>query len=146
MGAIDFIKAGLTSMSQVWFVADPVAGAIFIAALAVESFWCAGLSALGAFLGPVIAYVCGASVADIQFGLWGFTAALTAPAVGCVFLQTNARNVALAVFSIFATVVVHGAVVAFLTPMGLPAFTFPFNLTGWLFLFAVMTWTSEAKS
>ena len=145
MAAGDFIKAGLVSMSQVWFVADWVAGVIFIIALCVESFWCAGLSALGAFLGPVVAYLCGASVADINFGLWGFTAALTAPAVGCVFLQTNARNLALAVFSIFATVVVHGAVVAFLTPVGLPAFTFPFNLTGWLFLFAVMTWSTETK-
>ena len=147
MGGMDFIKAGLTSMSQVWFVADWMAGIIFIVALMVESMWCAGLSALGAFLGPVIAYVCGADVGSINFGLWGFTAALTAPAVGCVFLATNAKNVALAVFSIFVTVVVHGAVVAFLTPVGLPAFTFPFNLTGWIFLFAVMTWaTDEAKS
>ena len=147
MGGMDFIKAGLTSMSQVWFVADWMAGIIFIVALMVESMWCAGLSALGAFLGPVIAYVCGADVGSINFGLWGFTAALTAPAVGCVFLQPTAKNVALAVFSIFVTAVVQGAVAAFLTPMGLPTFTFPFNLTGWLFLFAVMTWaTDEAKS
>ena len=146
MSGVDFIKAGLTSMSQVWFVADWMAGIIFIIALMVESMWCAGLSALGAFLAPVIAYVLGADVGAINFGLWGFTAALTAPAVGCVFLAPNARNLMLAVFSIFVTVVIHGAVGAFLTPVGMPTFTFPFNLAGWLFLFAVMTWsTDEAK-
>ncbi len=142
----DWITSGLVSMSQVWFVADMWAGIIFIVALAVESLWCAGLSTLGAFLAPLVAYACGADIGSITFGLWGFTAALTAPAVGCVFLQPTARNVSLAVFSIIITAVVQGAVAAFLTPMGLPTFTFPFNLTGWLFLFAVMMWTEDGKA
>lgn len=142
----DWIEAGFVSMSQVWFVADRWAGIVFIVALAVESLWCAGLSTLGAFLAPLVAVACGAHVADVTFGLWGFTAALTAPAVGCVFLQPTARNVSLAVFSIIVTTVIQGAVAAFLTPMGLPTFTFPFNLAGWLFLFAVMQWTEDGKA
>ncbi|MDO5653149.1 MAG: urea transporter [Brachymonas sp.] len=144
-GFADWINSGLTSMSQVWFVASKWSGIIFIVALAVESLWCAGLSALGAFMAPVIAYLTGANIGDINFGLWGFTAALTAPAVGCVFLQPTTRNILLAIFSIFVTTVFQGAISAILTPVGLPSFTFPFNLAGWLFLFAVMTWDTKSS-
>ena len=144
-GIMEFLKAGLVSVSQVWFVADWVAGIIFLVALAVESWWCAGLSAAGAFIAVAMAYICGADMGAINFGLWGFTGALTAPAVGCVFMKVTGKTLIYAFFSIIATVVIHGAIAALTTPFGIPTFTFPFNLAGWIFLFPLLKfWPDEA--
>ena len=144
-GIMEFLKAGLVSVSQVWFVADWVAGIIFLVALAVESWWCAGLTAAGAFIAVAMAYICGADMDAINFGLWGFTAALTAPAVGCVFMKVTGKTLIYAFFSIIATVVIHGAIAALTTPFGIPTFTFPFNLAGWIFLFPLLKfWPDEA--
>ena len=144
-GGFNFITAGLNSVSQVWFVADWVAGIIFLVALAVESIWCFGLTALGAFLGAWFAYAFGADVAAVNFGLCGFTAALTAPAVGCVFMKAGPKTFIYAVLSIFVTVVVHGAMQSVCGIFAIPTFTFPFNLTGWLFLFPLLKfWPEDA--
>lgn len=144
-GVGDWVIASLNSVSQVWFVCDWVAGIIFLVALAVESIWCVGLTALGAFLGVAFAYACGGDIGTLNAGLWGFTAALTAPAVGCVFMKAGAKTFLYAVLSIFVTIVAHGAVVAVTGTLGIPAFTFPFNLTGWIFLFPLLKfWPDEA--
>lgn len=146
-GEFNIIKAGLNSVSQVWFVADWMAGIIFLVALAVESLWCFGLTALGAFLGAAFAYFCGASADAVNFGLWGFTAALTAPAVGCVFMKAGPKTFIYAVLSIFVTVVIHGAMREVCGAWGIPTFTFPFNLAGWLFLLPLFKfWPEEAAS
>jgi urea transporter len=37
------------------------------------------------------------------------------------------------------TAVVHGAVVSFMAPFGLPGYTFPFNVVAWIFCLAGKT-------
>lgn len=132
----DFLHASLTSVSQVFFVNNPVSGAIFLFALAVHSRWCALLAASGAALAVVTAWLLGADPTLILHGLWGYSAALTAPAIGCIFLKPSARSLALSALAVGFTVLVQAATASVSETVGLPALTFPFVLTTWIFLLA----------
>jgi urea transporter len=130
------IHATLTSVSQVYFVDNPVSGAIFLVALLVHSRWCAALAAFGAMAAVACALILGADPVTISHGLWGYSAVLTAPAVGCIFMAPTPRTLALGAIAAVFTVFVQGAVAGLAQTVGLPALTFPFVVTTWLFLLA----------
>jgi len=136
-GFVEAARAILTSVSQVFFVDDPLAGAIFLLGLAVESRRCAALAVAGAALAVACAWALGADRSAIAHGMWGYSAALTAPALGHVF--TAARMPAMAGYCIAGTLVTVILQAAFFTlahTAGIPALTMPFVLSTWLFLLA----------
>ena len=70
-------------------------------------------------------------------GLWGFSGSLTAIALGGMFIVMHSISAIIyTVIGTVFTVVLHGAVVAFFTPLGTPALTFPFCLGSWIFCLA----------
>lgn len=135
-GLHDFVHASLVSVAQVYFVDNPVSGAIFLLALVVESRWCAGLAAVGAMAAVACALAMGADTGVISHGLWGYSAALTAPAVGCVYMKTNVGTLVYCAIATLFTILVQGAMATLAPKLGIPALTFPFILTTWLFLIA----------
>lgn len=135
-GAYEFVRAALVSVAQVYFVDDPISGAIFLLALVVESRWCTGLAAFGAVVGVACGLVMGADKNMIVHGLWGYSAVLTAPAIGCVFMKNNPGTLIYCAAATLFTVFVQGAIFTLGTTVGIPAFTFPFILTSWLFMLA----------
>jgi urea transporter len=70
----------------------------------------------------------------ITAGLLSFNPVLTAIALGAVFYLPGPRVVAYTLLATVLSVIVQGAVVAALTPFGIPTFTAAFVLVSWLFL------------
>jgi urea transporter len=140
-----FVHAVLSSVAQVYFVNNPVSGAIFLLALVVESRWCAGLAVAGAALGTACALAMGADIGVISSGLWGYSAALTAPAVGCVYMKTTRGTLVYCLAATLFTVVVQGAMAVPAQVSGIPVLTFPFILTTWLFVLARRNIESKAR-
>jgi urea transporter len=131
-----YMRASLVSVAQVWFINNPVSGVIFLLALLVESAWAAGLALVGAMIAVGCAMVGGVNLMAISNGLWGFSAVLTAVAVGCVFMKPCIGTLLYALLATVFTVIVQAALNVGLGPMGIPTFTFPFVLTSWLFVLA----------
>lgn len=136
LGLADWGRAVLASVAQVFFVDDPVSGALFLLALALQSRRAAVLAAAGALLAVATALALGAGRAPVVHGLWGYSAVLTAVAVGDAFLPSGARTLALCVAAVLLTVLVQGASLALAGPLGVPVLTFPFVLATWLVLLA----------
>lgn len=130
------LRASLVSVSQVFFINDPISGALILLGLALHSRWCAGLAAGGAVLGVVAALGMGADPAMVGQGLWAYSAVLTAPAVGCIFMQPSLRTIGYAALAALFTIIVQGATATATQVAGIAPLTFPFVLTTWIFLVA----------
>lgn len=129
--AIDSILKG---PAQVFLIENTITGLIFIVALAVSSVWSAVFAVVGSVVAYATAVVLGASTGDIQAGLFGFSAVLTAIALGSVFCKPGLRVIIYTVFAVIVTVIAQGALDIALAPMGIPTLTFPFIVITWLFL------------
>lgn len=138
-GVPEFGRAVAVSVAQVFFVDDAGAGVIFLLALAVHSRAAAALAALGAAVGVALALAVGADGAAVAHGMWGYAAALTAPAVGCVFMRASPATVALALGAAALTVAVQAAAFALAGALGGPSLTIAFVLTTWAVLLARCT-------
>lgn len=132
----EFVRASLVSISQVYFVDNPVSGTIFLLALAVHSRWCAVLAACGAMTAVACALLAGADPGAVSRGLWGYSAVLTAPAVGCIFMKPTPRVLVYSAAATLFSLLVQGATTALAETAGVPPLTFAFVLTTWVFLFA----------
>lgn len=97
------------------------------------------LAALGAAVGVALALAVGADGAAVAHGMWGYAAALTAPAVGCVFMRASPATVALALGAAALTVAVQAAAFALAGALGGPSLTIAFVLTTWAVLLARCT-------
>ena len=71
--------------------------------------------------------------------MWGNAAALTAPAVGCVFMRASPAALALALGAAALTVAVQAAAFALAGALGGPSLTIAFVLTTWAVLLARRT-------
>lgn len=134
LGVPDALRAALASVGQVFFVDDAVAGALFVLALALQSRRAALLAAGGALLAVAFAALLGVDRAALLHGLWGYSAVLSAVAVGGVILPAGRRALACAVLATLLTVLVQGAGFALAGRVGLPVLTFPFVVVTWGFL------------
>ena len=119
---------------------DTYCGILHLVGLAI----CSPISALYALIGSTVSTLTalglGASSAQVYAGLWGYSAVLSSIAVGGMFFVANSR--ALFFYVILAAIfsaVIHGAVISFMAPFGLPALTFPFNLVAWIWCLAGQT-------
>ena len=122
------------NISQVFLINNVATGVIFVLALAVSSLWSAAFAVAGSALALATALVVGAEGTSITSGLFGFSAVLTAIALGSVFYTPNGRVVCFAALGVVFTVIVQGAMDGALEPVGIPTFTAPFVVATWLFL------------
>lgn len=136
LSALDIITACFSSIGQVFFIDHPLCGAIFLLGLIIGSRRVAAYALLGAFLAVPSSLLLKADPNLILHGLWGYSSVLTAVALGGVFLPTTAKVFAYTSVAAIFTVFVQGATASFTETFGLPALTFPFVLTTWLFLLA----------
>jgi urea transporter len=124
----------IKGVAQVFLIDNWVAGLLILLGLVVSSVWAAVFALLGSAAGLAGAVLLGAAVSDIDAGLYGFSPALTAIALGCVFYQLSWRVALFALLGAVFTVIVQGALDAALAPVGIPTFTAPFVFVTWLFL------------
>ncbi|MGC9670881.1 urea transporter [Planosporangium sp. 12N6] len=124
----------LRDVSEVFLLGSWVAGLLMLVALALNSLWTAGCAVVGAVVSTVIAAWFGAGGTAVAAGLYGFSAVLTAVALGGVFLRPSRRAILYALVGVVFTVVVQGALNTALAPVGVPSLTAPFVFVTWLFL------------
>ncbi|MDE6795643.1 MAG: urea transporter, partial [Muribaculaceae bacterium] len=120
--------------SQVFLIKSWVTGVFFLAGLAVSSWRAALWAAIGSAIALAIALLWKAPGVDVANGLYGFSAVLTAIALGATFCNFSWRAALWTVFGTIATVFIQAAMNAFFAPMGLPTLTGPFCLGTWIFL------------
>ena len=118
-------------------MSNTACGAIILAGMAICSPISAGFALLGSSISTLTALGLGVSSASVYMGLWGYSAALSSIAVGGMFFVANSFTLFLyAVLAAIFSAVIHGGMVALLSPFGLPALTIPFNLVAWIWCLA----------
>lgn len=125
----------LKGVSQVFLIDSWVAGIIIVVGLAVSSLWAAGWAIIGTVGGTLFAISLGIGPEHIEKGLYGFSAVLTAIALGCTFFRPGIKTGLYALLGIVLTIFIQGALDTALAPIGIPTFTAPFVFAMWLFLF-----------
>ena len=131
---VDFVQGTLTSITQVFLKGHGPAALLLLAGLAVNSLAAATFGLVGALVAVVTAHLLGAESELITGGLLGFNPVLTAIALGAVFYRPSPRVVAYTLLATVLSVIVQGAMMAALTPFGIPTLTAAFVLVTWLFL------------
>jgi len=134
LSAAELFVAWLKGPAQIFLINNPVSGVLVLIGLFVSTPWAALFAALGAAVALAVSLLLGASLASINAGLYGFSAVLTAVALGCVFYSPSLRVAAFALLGTIFTVVVQGALDTAVAPIGIPTFTAPFVFVTWLFL------------
>ncbi len=124
----------LKGIAQVFLIDSWVTGIFFLAALAVSSWVAAVWAAVGSAIALAVAIIFGVSGASLEEGLYGFSAVLTAIALGCTFYKPNIASAVWCVIGTIVTVFVQAGMNALMAPWGLATLTGPFCLTTWLFL------------
>ena len=130
----EFLQGLLSSISQVFLKGHGPAALLLLAGLAVSSLPAAVFALLGAVVGLITAHALGAESQLITAGLLGFNPVLTAIALGAVFYRPSLRVVLYTLLATVLSVIVQGAMIAALTPFGIPTLTASFVLVTWLFL------------
>lgn len=125
----------LKGISQVFLIGNWVTGVIILIALAVNSRWAALFAVVGTVASTLLALALGTSSSGISQGLYGYSAVLTAIALGCTFYQPSAAVALYALVGTIFTLVVQASLDTALAPVGVPSFTAPFVFATWLFLF-----------
>ncbi len=130
-----FLINGLfNGVAQVFLIENIITGVIFIIALAVSSWRAALFAVIGAAVALITILVLGGEPDSIAAGLFGFSAVLTAIALGATFYPFSPRTVFVTLIATIFTVIVQGALDTALAPLGIPTFTAPFVFVTWLFL------------
>lgn len=133
-----------TGVAQVFLINNIITGIIFVVALAVNSWQAMMLALAGSAVGLLVALVFGANAHSIGAGLYGFSAVLTAIALGSVFYRLSFTVALYAIAGAIATVIIQAALNTALSPVGIPTFTAPFVLATWLFLAPNVTFAPRA--
>jgi ankyrin repeat protein len=123
------------SIAQVYLIDSPYTGAVILVGICICSRILAFFALLGVVTGQLsAAYLLGLPTTAIHAGLWGYNSVLTCQALGGMFFILYGYRIWLfTVVGSIMTVLIQGAVSAFLSPVGMPALTFPFTLLCWIF-------------
>lgn len=137
------IEWPLRGVGQIMLIDSWVTGLLFLLGLLVSSPWAALWTFVGSAVGTYGALLMGASEVAVTSGLYGFSPALTALAIGCVFYRPSWRSAIWAVLGAVATLLVCAAFNLMLEPLGLPSLTAPFCLATWLFLLPLLKFDDD---
>jgi urea transporter len=129
-------EAIFRSIGQVFLINNWISGILIFVGILASSRWSGLFSLIGSVVALATALLLNAPGADVNAGLFGFSAVLTGIALGSVFYQPGWKVLGYTVLGVIFTVVVQGALDTALTPVGIPTLTAAFVFTTWLFLLA----------
>lgn len=135
---LEGIKWVFRGVGQIMLQESWIAGFLFVVGLLVSNSWAALWALVGSAVGTYGALLYGASEVAVSSGLYGFSPALTAIALGSVFYKPSWRSALWALMGAVATLFAQAALNVFLEPLGMPALTAPFCITSWLFLLPLL--------
>jgi urea transporter len=128
------LRGLLVAPAQVFLLDDPVSGLLVLLGLALASRRALGWALLGATLASATAWAAGLDAAGLGRGVYGFSAVLTAVALGDAAPAASRRQRLAVLPAIVLTVLAQAALNAVFGGVALPALTAPFVLVTWLFL------------
>jgi urea transporter len=128
------LRGLLVAPAQVFLLDDPVSGLLVLLGLALASRRALGWALLGATLASATAWAAGLDAAGLGRGVYGFSAVLTAVALGDAAPAASRRQRLAVLPAIVLTVLAQAALNAGFGGVALPALTAPFVLVTWLFL------------
>jgi urea transporter len=132
---VDIFAGFFTSVSEVYFIGNVLAGVIILLGVFICSPILSTLALFGAITGQLTAaYLFGLPAEDIRMGLWGYNSLLTCQALGGMFFVLSGCRIWLfTLFGSVLTVVAQAAISSFFAPMGMPPLMLPSTLICWMF-------------
>lgn len=131
---IELVQIFFRNIGQVYLLGNEISGAIILAGIFIASVPAGVATAAGSLVAMVVAIGMGADPAVVAQGLYGFSAVLTALAVGVIFINPSVKVAFYALLATVTCVFVQGAFDVVMAPAGLPSFTAPYVLTMYLFV------------
>lgn len=126
------LLVALRQIAQVFLLEDAGSGILIVLGLA----WASWRAALAVVLGSLLAWgsatLLGADQQAVQGGLYGFSAVLSALAVGVVFIQPSFTSVWLGALAVVFSVLIQGAMNKVMGVWGIPTLTAPYLIAMWL--------------
>ncbi len=132
--SVNLFIAWLKGISQVFLIDAVGTGIFIIVALACCSLAATIWAMLGSAISIAVAIALGANGDDIVSGMYGYSAVLTAIALGCTFYKPGVLSALWCLLGIVMTVIVQASMYALMLPYGIATLTAPFCITTWLFL------------
>ncbi|BCA56778.1 urea transporter [Nitrospira sp. KM1] len=128
---------GITmGIAEIFFQDNWVTGIVILTGIAVNTRIGALMALMGSTLAVGVAVLYGAHDEAIRDGLFGYNAALTAMALGGMFLVFNLPAFLYAFIGALVTARVWASLGIFLEPAGMPVLTSAFVFVTWLMLLA----------
>jgi len=123
-----------TAIGQIFFQDNWITGYLILIGIAINSRISAVMGLMGAVVGALVAGLFGGPEGAIRDGLFGYNAALTAIALGGVFLVFNWSSVIYALFGAVMATWLWASIAIFLKPSGMPVLTSTFVIVTWIML------------
>jgi urea transporter len=131
---LHFAVYWLKGISQVFLIDDAFAGILFLLGLLCSSRRAAVWAGIGSLVALMVAFWWHAPLQNLTQGLYGYSAVLTAIALGATFYKPSVSVTLWTLCGILSTVMVQAALDTLLLPWGIPSLTAPFCITTWAFL------------
>lgn len=138
-----YLEGAFNGISQVFLINNYITGFIFFIALAVSSVRSAILALIGSTIGLFIALFIGIDRHNIFLGLYGYSSAITAIALGDVFFKPSLQNLVYSFIGTLLTVLLQIVMNCLFSYTNLPTLTAPFIFITWLFVLAHSTFFSR---
>lgn len=132
--SVELVQIFFRNIGQVFLLGNEISGVIILVGILIASRPAGIAAVLGSLIAMIAAIVLRADPSSVSQGLFGFSAVLTAMAIGVVFLKTSPKVIAYALLATIVTVFLQGAYDVLMSPLGLPSFTAPYVLTLYLFI------------
>ena len=143
---LEAIEWPLRGVAQIMLSDSAVVGLTILIALAINSPRASLWTLVGSVIGTYGAIWAGGSQVAVESGLYGYSPALTAVALGAVFYPSSVGSAIWATLGAIVTLFVQAATNLLLEPLGLPALTAPFCITTWLFLLPLLSFAPNHKA
>jgi urea transporter len=127
---LTYVTSFLKGIGQIMLQNNPWTGMFFLAGICCGSLIMGVVAVIAIITGTFTAMLLKYDDGEINSGLYGFSAALVGVALICFFQPTIIIWIAIVAGSALATIIQH-----LFIAKRIPAFTFPFILVTWLFLF-----------
>lgn len=127
---------GITQgISQVFFQDNTISGLLMLLGLLINSKRAFIWAIIGSTSGYITGFLLSAPHEVLNAGVYGFNGALTALALGSVFLSDHWKNYAITIMATILTTLSFVGISKLFLPLGLPVMTLPFVLVTWVFIF-----------
>jgi len=132
---ITWLGAFFNSISQIFLLDSALTGILILIGIFIASKRAFLSSVLAIIIALFFSYILGVENGQIQLGMYGYNAILTAIAVCYTFnVKHSGFSILYGLIGAVITVPVTAGLSTIITPYGLPFLTMPFVLTTWLML------------